>query len=191
MLCEIIDDRAIRPVIALTVCDEMLKRLFHRFQLGDLELKRIDMFQCLRLDFRAGPVRVAPQSQKMTDTFNRKAEISGAMNRPKCMHISVCVGAIPVPGPVCDRDQAGALIIRMVLAETPEIGSLSTEATPLPLPLPLPWRLPVNLRTADSLANDPHTTARTRDIITYLGLASAVDAPVPITTKQIGDVRME
>lgn len=111
MLCEIIDDRAIRPVITLTVCDEMLERLFHRFQLSHLELKRIDMFQCQRPDFGAGSVRVTPQSQKPTDTFNRKTESAAAMDKPKCMHIPVCVGAIPVPGPVCDRDEAGTFIL--------------------------------------------------------------------------------
>jgi hypothetical protein len=85
VLCEIIDDRAIRSVITLTVCDEMLERMFHRFQLSHLELKRIDMFQCQRPDFGAGSVRVTPQSQKPTDTFNRKTESAAAMDAHPCL----------------------------------------------------------------------------------------------------------
>ncbi len=57
------NDRAIRAVIAVAVIGQVLERLRHRSQFGDLRLQSGDVGERHRLDVGAGAVTVAPQDK--------------------------------------------------------------------------------------------------------------------------------
>ena len=72
---KILEDRAGRPVIAMTGIGEMLQAALHRLQFRDLRRQFVDMAQGNLLDRGRRPFPVAPQAEQQTDIVERETEV--------------------------------------------------------------------------------------------------------------------
>jgi hypothetical protein len=77
---QIIEDRAFRPVITVTVLGQCFERSFHGDHLADLLLELLNVLEGEAFHFFARPV-VLPKTEKSLDLFHRKTEVSRATNR--------------------------------------------------------------------------------------------------------------
>src|SRR3546814_16874794 len=75
---EILEDRAVRPRLAVAGLGQMLQAVLHRLQLGDLRGQLVDMAHGDLLHRRRGPLAIAPQAEQQTDVVEREAEVARA-----------------------------------------------------------------------------------------------------------------
>ena len=71
---EIVEDRAVRAIVAMAGGDQLSKRVRHRLHFGNARLKIVDMRFCNAFDLAAWAAAIAPESQEFADFRNRKAE---------------------------------------------------------------------------------------------------------------------
>src|SRR6516225_319908 len=70
---QVVEDRAVRPVVAMAAAHKLLERPRHGLHIGDPRLKIADMRLGDPPDLSARPVVVAPQSQQRADFRDGKA----------------------------------------------------------------------------------------------------------------------
>jgi len=71
---QVIQNRAIRPIVAVAIVGEVLQRAHHRLHLGDLALQVRDVAFSEILDLRGGAAAIAPKGEQGADRLQRKAE---------------------------------------------------------------------------------------------------------------------
>src|SRR5690554_5287322 len=71
---KVVEDRTIRPVVAMAGLRQMLEGACHRLQLRDARLQLCDMALGDCLHFGAGAALVVPEADELLDTRDRKAE---------------------------------------------------------------------------------------------------------------------
>jgi hypothetical protein len=83
---EIVEDRALGAVVPVTMLSEVLERLHHRLELGDL---RPELFNVLASDSfhgDAGARFVVPEAQQLADIVGRKAQGARAPDEAQRVH---------------------------------------------------------------------------------------------------------
>lgn len=88
-LGKIVNDRAMRTIIALAVFGKMAKRAGHIPKFSHLTLQFGDVRQrdLLNIGTRARPV--APQCKQAGHLLDREAKIAGTPDEPERMHIAI------------------------------------------------------------------------------------------------------
>jgi hypothetical protein len=79
--CQIIEDRAIRPCIAVTGRDQVTERAPQALQFADLLVDPRDMGLRQFFDIAAGATLVFIERQKHTAILNRKSKPSGSLKK--------------------------------------------------------------------------------------------------------------
>ncbi len=87
MACKIVENGAIGPVVAMAAIDQRLERIFQRLQLGNLGIDFTKLLLGHRLHIAARPVAIGIERQQQPAFIDGKAEIAGAMEKAKAMHI--------------------------------------------------------------------------------------------------------
>src|SRR4051812_2447596 len=91
---QVVEDRALRPRIAMAVVREMLERVDHGLQLRDLSLQLIDMAPGDLLHRGARARLALPQAEQRLDIAHREAERAGAFHEPQHVHVVLRIGSI-------------------------------------------------------------------------------------------------
>ena len=86
---QLVDDRAIGPVVAMAAHDEMLQRRPYRAQLRQLFVDLVDMPACdgLHVGTRAGAV--APKSEKTADILDGEAKGPRPLHKTQDFNVPV------------------------------------------------------------------------------------------------------
>lgn len=93
------------------MCRQIEQRAAHRLKRGCLPTKvRRARFR-QRLDLRTGATAIGPQIKKLSDFFNRKAEVAGIRYEAKPMNVHIAIIAIATVPPLSSWDQADFLIV--------------------------------------------------------------------------------
>lgn len=110
-LAEVIQNRAVGPVIAMTVIGKVLQGSLHRlhfpyfgFQLGDV---RTGQF----FDFGAGSPGIIPEPQQLRYLLHRKTERARAFDKTQSVQIRIVVQAVIGEGAVGGGDQPDAFVM--------------------------------------------------------------------------------
>src|ERR671937_56089 len=77
---ELLENRAFRPRVAVTVRDEMREAAPYRAQLRDLAIERLQMRRGERLHGAARALLVAPEIEQLAHLLNRKAKLARALD---------------------------------------------------------------------------------------------------------------
>ncbi len=94
-LGQILDDWAVRPIVALAVSHEMLESLRHGLEVGDPALEFRNVLKRDGLYIRACAAAVTPQRQQLRDLFNRETQVPGTADEAQSMHVWRAVTAVP------------------------------------------------------------------------------------------------
>src|SRR6185312_3740064 len=78
--CQVIQDRAVRPLVAVAVLQQVLQRALHGLHRLDARAQVQHMLLRDALDARAGAAPVAPQAYQFGDLRHRKAEVARALD---------------------------------------------------------------------------------------------------------------
>src|SRR5437763_7703639 len=71
---QLVDDRAVGPLVAVASPDQVAQRLAHRRELAELALDLAEMRRRKGADIGAGALPVAPQRDEIADLLDREAE---------------------------------------------------------------------------------------------------------------------
>src|SRR3954453_4794859 len=72
--CQLLDDRALRPLVAVAVMREVLERAHHRLKLLDLSLQFVDVVTRDALHGATGAGLLLPQAEKCLDVRHAEAK---------------------------------------------------------------------------------------------------------------------
>ncbi len=86
---QVVEDRAMRPVVAVAVAHQLAQGRRHRLHLGDAPFEIVEMIlgRCF-LTSRLGPLVVAPQREQRADFVDRKAEPARPANEAKFVDVA-------------------------------------------------------------------------------------------------------
>ena len=99
---QVVEDRAVRPAIAVAVLHELMERASHRLQLLDLLIELADVVLRHAADVGARAAPVAPEAEELLDLLHREAEVAGPANeaqRVDVVGVVDPVAAVGAPGP--------------------------------------------------------------------------------------------
>ena len=108
---EVCEDRALRPIVATGGIHQLTQRCGHAVHLRDALFKIGEMSGGKRLHLSAGSLLVAPERQQRGDFRHGKAELAGASDKSKLMHLVLAVVAIAVLAPRSGRQQADCFVV--------------------------------------------------------------------------------
>jgi hypothetical protein len=108
---DLVDDRALRGIIAMAMAREMPEGADHCLDRGCLALQFGDVFEREGLDVSAGSGAVAPECQQGLHLFDRKAEVAGPADEAQGVDVVVGVGPVAGLGAVRGRDQLDLLVL--------------------------------------------------------------------------------
>ncbi|MPM93330.1 hypothetical protein SDC9_140467 [bioreactor metagenome] len=103
---QVVEDGAVRPVIAMAAMHQSLQRALHGLHGGDAFGQRGDVLLRDGLDLAAGAALVLPQAEQGGDLVHGKAQIAPAADEAQRMHIGFGVLAIAAVGTVHGWQQA-------------------------------------------------------------------------------------
>jgi hypothetical protein len=107
---EVVQDRAVRPLVAAAGARQMLQRPRHTLQLGDAAAQIRDLLLRDRLHAGARPIPVTPERQQVGDRVDAETEVAGATDEAQRVQIGLAVMAVAGLGPRGRRQQAGRLV---------------------------------------------------------------------------------
>ena len=106
---QILQNRAVRPVVAVAALDQPGERRLHRPELGDLALDPLQMLARQLLDVGAGPPAVLVEREKPAAILDAEAQRPGAREEGEDVEIALAEGAVAVR-PALRPDQADLLV---------------------------------------------------------------------------------
>jgi hypothetical protein len=89
-----LDDRAVRPIVAVAMLGEMEQSFRDRLDLAHLGAQCLDVVERDPLHVGRGPILVAPQRQQIADLGHRKAQVAGAADEGERVDVVVGIDAI-------------------------------------------------------------------------------------------------
>src|SRR6185312_12550430 len=106
----LLQDRAVRALIAMAIMDEFLQRGAHRLQFAHLFLDHPDMGGGDLADIGTGAPAVLIERHQLPAILDGKAEGAGALEEGEAMDVVARIGAIAVAGAL-GPDQADLLVV--------------------------------------------------------------------------------
>src|SRR5258708_17659948 len=85
---QLVDDRAVRPLVAVATLDQVIEGRAHRLQLLQLALDLAEMGGRQRADIGAGALPVLPQGDQVADFLDREAEFARALDEAQRREIA-------------------------------------------------------------------------------------------------------
>ena len=108
---EILQDRAIRPMIPLAGVGKLLERVAHRPHLSDFGFEFGDMLKGYPLDLGAFPILVPPQADEVLDTFEAETQCASPLHETQDVHFMRPVNSVPCCGSAHLRYQPDPFIV--------------------------------------------------------------------------------
>src|SRR5690606_41965441 len=94
-----LENRTIRSIVALAMLNQLLQGVAQAGQFLDLAVKFGDMGTGQRLDVGAGALAVLPEGQQLAAFLQRKAQVTGALDKGQAVRASGAVAAVTDTGP--------------------------------------------------------------------------------------------
>src|SRR5688572_32258374 len=91
---QVVEDRAVRPMVPVAMPCEVLERIDHRLELGDLAIQLVDMLAGDLLDRRAGTGLVLPQAEQLVNIVHRETERPGPPDKTQRMNVAFPIDAV-------------------------------------------------------------------------------------------------
>src|SRR5258707_1331417 len=91
---EVVEDRAVGPVVALTTFGEVGDRVSDCRQLGDLAIELADVLQRQMLHLPAGTLPVLIERQQRRNVLERESEIACTMDEAERLDVHLAIGAV-------------------------------------------------------------------------------------------------
>ena len=110
-LRQVLDDRALRPVVAMAALGQANQRPAHAGELCHLAVEVGDPMQRQRLDIGARPMRIAIEIEQLVAFADAEAERSRPLHEAQHMDVALAVGPIAVAGARRRRDQPDILVV--------------------------------------------------------------------------------
>src|SRR5208282_5326244 len=149
---EIVEDRAVRPIVSVAGADELAERLRYRLHFGDALLKVADMRFGDAFHVAARTAAIAPQGQESADFRNRKPEPARPPDETELVDVAFAVVAVGVAAARRGAQQADRLVmadhLRMDAARRRRRADIHVE-NPLDLPMIGRFRPARNRRQGD------------------------------------------
>jgi hypothetical protein len=83
---KIVEDRAVRPRVAVTAVRQMRQRALHRLHLVDAALQVTHVRERDALHVGTGAAAVAPQPEQRLDLLDRKSKVARAPDEAQRVH---------------------------------------------------------------------------------------------------------
>src|SRR3989344_1267378 len=106
-----LENRTIRPMIALTMLDQILQRIAQLPQLADFLVQLVDMLAGQGLHIGTGPLAILPEGQQLADFFQGKPQVPRALDERQRMQVVVAVDPITAVGAMRRLEQANGLVV--------------------------------------------------------------------------------
>lgn len=92
--CEIINDRAVRSIVAVAALGQLFERTPHRLKLSCFPFELRSPREGQRLNIGTRPFTIMPKGQKHPYLFEWEAQVAGAANEAKRMNVALIIVAI-------------------------------------------------------------------------------------------------
>src|SRR5687767_3284513 len=108
---QVVEDRAVRPMITLAMLRQMLERIHHCLELGNLAVQLVHVLAGDLLDRGAGTGFVLPKAEQLLDVVHRKAERAGPSDKSQRMNVAFPVDPVVREGARDLRQKADRLVV--------------------------------------------------------------------------------
>ena len=109
--CQIVQDRALRPLVAMAALHQRLQRALHGLHGGDAFGQVVDVGLGDALDLAAGAGLVLPQAHQLADFLHREAQAARAADETQRVHVGLGVLAVAAVGAAHLRQQAERFVV--------------------------------------------------------------------------------
>src|SRR5208282_1603413 len=124
---EVYEDGALRAIVAVAGIHQVAQRFGHAVHLRDALFKIGEMTGGERLHLSAGAFLVAPERQQRGDFRHGKAELAGASDELKLMHLVIAVVSIAVLAPRSRPQETNGLVMADHFRAHPGSGGSSAD----------------------------------------------------------------